>query len=216
MIALKDALKLNPRLNPKLFLPSQEDVLRALDESPVKEWLDFIAKEHIAPQRRWLVFVPCTARKPYDPPRDELHRRFIELEKRYDIYLVSVSEPLALEPREYWNFSWRNQNLIYDAPFFPWMEKYGYPWKDEIAVKVWRRLSDVASSWYERNKKFKAVVCYATPKSGYRKIVRHIDVDVFVPNTEPEIELSYEENTDKIYTHPQPWRQLIEILNNLN
>ena len=36
-LTLKDALRVNPDLNPKLFLPSPLDVLRILDESPVRE-----------------------------------------------------------------------------------------------------------------------------------------------------------------------------------
>jgi predicted RNA-binding protein len=215
MITLEDALKLNPDLNPKLFLPNPADVLRALDESPIKEWLEFIAYEHVAAKHKILLFVPCTARKPYEPPRDKFHKSLFELEKKYDVYLVSVSEPLAIEPREYWNFRWKGYNLIYDAPFFPWIRNYGYKWSDEIAARVWNRLSAVVSSWYERNKKFEVVVCYATPKSGYRRIVKDVDVDVYVPDEEPEVEVSYEENTERIYTHPYAWNQLLEILNTL-
>jgi len=212
MLSLEQALKLNPGLNPKLFLPSPEDVLRALDEEPIKSWLEFIANEHVAPKRNILLLVPCTAKKPYDPPRDELHCRLLELEKKYDVYLVSISEPLALEPREYWNFQWKSYNLIYDAPFFPWIERYGYEWSDEIAEKVWKRLADVAQAWQRRNDHFEQVICFATPNSGYRRIVEKMRVDVFVPDFEPDIEVSYEENTDLIYTHPDVWRSLLDVL----
>jgi len=215
VISIERATKLNPNLNPELFLPSPQDVLRAIDEEPVRSWLKFISEEHMAPKRRLLLLVPCTPKKPYDPPRDELHRRLLELEKKHDVYLVSVSEPLALEPREYWNFKWRGINLIYDAPFFPWIEKYGYKWDKSIVFEVWNRLAKVAERWYNRNSHFKKVVCFATPNSGYRCIVRKIGIDVFVPDFEPSVDVDYEENTDRIYTHPKVWKSLLEALEKL-
>lgn len=214
-MTLEDALKINPDLNPKLFLPDPRDVLRILDESPVKDWLKFIAEEHVPPVKdSHLIFVPCAAKKPYDPPRNILHKKLIELEKKAkNIYFVTVSEPLALEPREYWNFKWREHNLIYDAPFFPWIEKYGYKWDWELANTVWEKLARVAEAWFLRNRdRFKSVICYAAPESSYRKIVRYIDIDISVPDKEPEVEITYEENVERIYTHPYAWNQLIEAL----
>ncbi len=221
MITIEDAKKLNPRLNPKLFFPSPEDVLNAIRENDiVKEWLEFIAEKHIARSAEVLLLVPCTPKKPYDPPRDEFHRKLIELEKNYDVYLVSVSEPLSLEPREYWNFVWKRDgeeiNLVYDAPFFPWIEKYGYRWSEEIAREVWEILSRVAGRWYERNrKKFERVICLAFPETGYRKIVSRIDVDVFVPEKRPEelgieVKEDYFQNTDSDYI--KVWDELMRVL----
>jgi len=212
VLNLEKAIKLNPGLNKKLFLPSPGDVLRILEEEPVKSWLRFIARNHVAPRKELLLLVPCSPRKPYDPPRDELHRRLLELEKRHNIYLVSVSEPLCLEPREYWSFRWGKHNLIYDAPFFPWIERYGYKWSDKTARMVWEKLGRVAELWYERNKHFRRVVSFATPSSGYRKIVEKMGVDVFVPDFEPDVEVSYENNTDIIYTHPDVWKALLDTL----
>ncbi len=215
-LTLKDALRVNPDLNPKLFLPSPLDVLRILDESPVREWLEYIAKEHTPPVKKArLLFVPCAAKKPYDPPRNILHKKLIEeVESRFkDVYMVAVSEPLALEPREHWNFRWRGYNLIYDAPFFPWITRYGYKWDWEVAEKVWNRLSLVAAQWFERNKhKFTKVIALATPTSGYRKILKRIPVEVYVPDFEPKVEVEYEENVERIYTHPQVWSQLLKAL----
>jgi len=215
-ITLKEALKLNPGLNPRLFLPSPEDVLRALGESPVKEWLEYIAGEHVPPVRgARLLFVPCAAKKPYDPPRNVLHKRLIEeVERKFpDVYMVAVSEPLALEPREHWNFRWRGHNLIYDAPFFPWIERYGYRWDWRVAEEVWGRLAEVAYRWFKRNGRlFRRVIALATPSSGYRRILSKVRVDIYIPNFEPKVEVSYEENGERIYTHPDVWSQLMRVL----
>ncbi len=221
MITLEDARELNPQLNPELFFPSPSDVLRAIEENRiVREWLEFIKNEHIARKAEVLLFVPCTPKKPYDPPRDEFHRKLLEFEKDCDVYLVSVSEPLALEPREFWNFRWKRKgkeiNLVYDAPFFPWIEKYGYKWSDEIAFKVWKKLAEVARRWFERNSdKFNRVVCLAFPDTGYRKIVERIEVDTFVPEKRPEelgvdVKENYFQNTDSDYL--KVWDELLKAV----
>ncbi len=218
LITLEDARKLNPELNPVLFFPSPQDVLNAIENNEiVVEWLKFIAEEHVARNAEILLFVPCTPKKPYDPPRDELHRKLLELERVYDVYLVSVSEPLALEPREYWNFRWRKGNrvinLIYDAPFFPWIEKYGYEWSDELALKVWKKLADVVESWYLRNDHFKKAVCLAFPETGYRKILERIDME-FVPDFKVESREDYFVNTDADYVREDVWKELLKALKN--
>ena len=146
--------------------------------------------------------------------KDKILKLIEEVESRFkDVYMVAVSEPLALEPREHWNFRWRGYNLIYDAPFFPWITRYGYKWDWEVAEKVWNRLSLVAAQWFERNKhKFTKVIALATPTSGYRKILKRIPVEVYVPDFEPKVEVEYEENVERIYTHPQVWSQLLKAL----
>jgi hypothetical protein len=45
-ITLEYSMKLNPRLNPELFLPDPKQVLKKLDETPIKDWLEFISKEY--------------------------------------------------------------------------------------------------------------------------------------------------------------------------
>ncbi|MCW7078732.1 MAG: hypothetical protein OCU22_06375 [Canidatus Methanoxibalbensis ujae] len=219
MLTLEDALRLNPDLNPNLFMPSPEDVLRSLDEPPVSEWLHFIAAEHTV-ERYFtvLLFVPCAEKKPYEPPRSALFRKLLSLERRFQsIYMCAVSEPLSLEPREFWNFRWRGHNMIYDAPFFPWIEKYGYRWDENIAEKVWSRLASVAHSWFKRNReRFENVIAFACPDSGYRKILRHVSVDIFVPSEEcPSEEETYEENVSRIYTNERLWKALEDVIMNL-
>lgn len=212
VLTIEKAKILNPDLDPALFLPSPKDVLNAIEKGVVNEWLEFIAGEHVAPKKKLLLLVPCAAKKPYEPPRNGLYRRILELKTRFkDLYLCAVSEPLALEPREYWNFKWKGTNLIYDAPFFPWIEKYGYEWDKEVARDVWEKLAEVAKKWFDRNEnKFEAVVAFACPDSGYREILRLVKVDRYVPEECPDIVVSYEENVSRVYTQPGVWKELEE------
>ena len=209
-LTIEDAKILNPDLDPALFLPSSADVLNAIEKGLVKEWLEFIADEHVAPKKRLLLLVPCAAKKPYEPPRNELYKRLLELETRFkDLYLCAISEPLALEPREYWNFKWKGRNLIYDAPFFSWIVSYGYKWDIEVAKEVWNKLAEVVMKWFNRNEnKFEAVVAFACPNSGYRDILRLAKVDRYVPEECPDIKVSYEENVSRVYTQPWVWKEL--------
>lgn len=212
-ISLSDAKRLNPDINEDLFLPSPKDVLASLSKPVVKDWLSFIANEHEASGHRYLVFVPCGEKKPYDPPRSELYRRFISF--KADVYWCAVSEPLGLEPREYWGFRWRGYNLIYDAPFFPWIERYGYEWDDQIAELVWDRLSEVVRRWFERNgERFEEVIAFLCPGSGYREIIKDVPVDKWVPDECPTTEESYEENTSRVYL--SVWYQLEKAIYSTN
>jgi len=213
-LTIEEAKILNPDLAPALFLPSPADVLDAIEKGLVKEWLGFIADEHVAQKKKLLLLVPCAAKKPYEPPRNELYKRLLELETRFkDLYLCAVSEPLALEPREYWNFKWKGMNLIYDAPFFPWIARYGYKWDIEVAKEVWNKLAEVASKWFDRNKyRFEKVVAFACPDSGYREILRLVQVDRYVPEECPDIEVSYKENVSRVYTQLRVWTELEEVV----
>ena len=213
-LTIEEAKILNSDLDPALFLPSPADVLNAIEKGLVKEWLKFIADEHVAQKKKLLLLVQCAAKKPYEPPRNELYKRLLELETRFkDLYLCAVSEPLALEPREYWNFKWKGTNLIYDAPFFPWIEKYGYKWDEEVAREVWEKLAEVARKWFDRNEnKFEDVVAFACSNSGYREILRLVKVSRYVPEKCPDIKVSYEENVSRVYTQPRVWKELGEVV----
>ncbi|MDF2957453.1 MAG: hypothetical protein OD814_001075 [Candidatus Alkanophagales archaeon MCA70_species_1] len=250
MLTLEDALKLNPGLNTELFFPAPQDVFAAIQGNPiVRRWLSFIAERHEAPHALLLLFVPCDAKKPYEPPRSEFFRRLLELERRINgvraekwlktvraaanssndcnsaakfqlhLYICAVSEPLALEPREFWDFRWRLDgelvNLIYDAPFFPWIERYGYKWDENVAKKVWRTLNNVVRRWFVRNgHKFKNVLALACPNSGYRRILSGV-VTNFVPSKCPEVEETYEENVSRVYTQDAVWNELLDALRRL-
>lgn len=212
-ITLDYSLKLNPRLNPDLFMPDPRQVLEKMDKSPVKDWLDFISKEYEIEKVKNLILIPCSFYKPYNPPHDEFYRRINELRKKVvDSKFITVSVPLALEPEEFWNFQWRGHNLIYDCPFFPWIEKFGYKWDEETTQKVFLKLKLVIDSFFQRNKTFyERVIAFFVPSSFELKLVKKY-VDYFVLKEDPGIDVSYDNNTSEIYCHPKVWPKFEDFL----
>jgi len=215
-ITLEKVRKLNPGLNPKLFMPDPKTTWKRMKESPIKDWLEFISNEYTIKRVENLILIPCSFYKPYDPPRDEFYRRIHELRKKLrNTKFITVSVPLALEPEEYWNFQWEGHNLIYDCPFFPWIEKFGYHWDQEIANRVLSRLREVIDNFFDRNKgRYQRVLAFFVPSSDEFNLVRK-HADYVVPKEEPKIEVSYDNNTSEIYCHPKVWAEFLHALKNL-
>lgn len=212
-ITLEYSMKLNPRLNPDLFLPDPKLVLEKLDETPIKDWLNFISEEYTLSKKTNLILIPCSFYKPYDPPHDEFYRRINELRKKViDSKFITVSVPLALEPEEHWSFQWRGFNLIYDCPFFPWIEKFGYEWNEEIVKKVLLRLESVIDRFFDRNRdKIKKVIAFLLPDSEELKLVRK-NVTHIVLEENPNVKVSYDNNTSEIYCLPKIWDKFTSFL----
>jgi hypothetical protein len=212
-ITLEYSMKLNPRLNPELFLPDPKQVLKKLDETPIKDWLEFISKEYKIQKVKNLILIPCSFYKPYDPPHDEFYRRINELRKKAkDTKFITVSVPLALEPEEYWSFQWKSYNLIYDCPFFPWIKNFGYKWDEEVEKKVFVKLESVINRFFERNREnFEEAYAFFVPSSFEARLIKD-HVDHFVLNEDPKIEVSYDNNTSEVYCHPKVWKKFEEFL----
>ena len=212
-ISLEYSMKLNPRLNPELFMPDPKVVLKKMDEAPIKDWLDFISNEYEIPKVKNLILIPCSFYKPYDPPHDEFYRRINQLRKKVkDSKFITVSVPLALEPEEYWSFQWRGYNLIYDCPFFPWIEKFGYKWDEGVSQKVFSKLESVVDSFFARNKSYyRKAIAFLFPDSCEFKLVKkHVD-QTFL-DEEPQVEVSYDNNTSEVYCHPNVWKKFEDLL----
>jgi predicted RNA-binding protein len=212
-ITLEYSLKLNPKLNPDLFMPDPKIVLEEISKPPISEWLKFIADEYNIQKIKNLILIPCSFYKPYDPPHDEFYRRINELRKKVKYTkFITVSVPLALEPEEYWSFEWRGYNLTYDCPFFPWIENFGYKWDEEIEKRVFSRLEEVIKGFFERNgNRFEKSIAFFIPNSLELKLVERY-VDDFVLSEDPKIEVSYDNNTSEVYCHPKVWRKFEEFL----
>ena len=217
-ITIEDAKRINPDLNPKLFLPSPRHVWEALQKPPISEWHKFIAEEYEIPRRvNYLIIVPCSAYKPYTPPRDKLYQCIHSVRNLLsnDAYFITISVPLAVEPEEFWQFKWRGYNLIYDAPFFPWIEKFGYKWEGDLADKILKRIDEVFSAFWERNRrKFSKSIAFIVPSFLDRKIVEG-KVDHIVPDKDPPVEPSYENNASELHCHPESWNSFIDALKSL-
>jgi len=212
-ITLEYSLKLNPRLNPDLFLPDPKQVLEKLEKPPIMDWLNFISEEYVLERKTNLILIPCSFYKPYDPPHDEFYRKINELRKKtVDSKFITVSVPLALEPEEYWSFQWKCFNLIYDCPFFPWIEKFGYEWDEKAVNKVILKLKSVIDRFFERNRnKINKVIAFLLPDS-YDLLLIKEHVDYLVLNTGINIPVSYDNNTSEIYCQPEIWAKFVSFL----
>jgi len=212
-ITLDYALKLNPELNPDLFIPDPKLVLKKMNESPIRDWLDFISTEYRMNRVKNLILIPCSFYKPYDPPHDEFYRRINDLRKRIvDSKFITVSVPLGLEPEEFWSFKWNGHNLIYDCPFFPWVERFGYKWDERIAQRVFSKLESVIDQFFARNKeKIERVIAFFVPSSNELRLVKK-HVDFMILKEEPRVEVSYDNNTSEIYCHPDVWNRFESFL----
>jgi len=110
------------RLDPELCLYNPKEVYMALIHNErVKNWLKWIAYRYIPPkEKKILLLYPCSTIKPYTESR--LYKRlFRTLGKlgshRNLIHVVTISEPFALVPEEYY-IKW---NVWYDCPgLFKW------------------------------------------------------------------------------------------------
>lgn len=222
-ITINESFKINPNLNPDLFLPTPRDIYRAIHRPPISQWLKFIMNAFKIPSTEILVITPCSAYKPYSPPRDELYRRIHVIKRLYNrgnkkrrlMYFITVSVPLAVEPEDFWTFKWQNYNLIYDAPFFPWIEEYGVKWDTKLVEKILNILRDVFKKFIERNRiRFKKSVAFLTPSWPERKIVEEL-VDLIVPEEDPPVSPSYDNNASEIYCHPLAWNTFINTLNDI-
>ena len=212
-ITLDYALKLNRRLNPELFIPDPRQVLEKLHQTPIKDWLDFISNEYTVETVKNLILIPCSFYKPYNPPHDEFYRRVNELRRKtVDSKFITVSVPLALEPEEYWSFEWNGFNLIYDCPFFRWIEKFGYNWDRAVEEKVFSKLESVIDSFFERNRgRYDTVIAFFVPSSRELKLVESF-ADYVVPQEDPEVEVSYDNNTSETYCHSEVWKKFDNFL----
>ena len=212
-ITLEYSMKLNPRLNPDLFIPDPKIVLEKINKPPINEWLKFIADEYEIQKVKNLILIPCSFYKPYDPPHDEFYRRINELRRKVrDTKFITVSVPLALEPEEFWGFGWRGHNLIYDCPFFPWIKNFGYEWNEEIEKKVYAKLSSVINMFFERNREnFEKAYAFFVSNSFEARLIKD-HVDHFILNEDPKIEVSYDNNTSEVYCHPKVWKKFEEFL----
>ncbi len=214
MITLKDSLKFNPNINPDLFMHNPVVVPKKMRLTPIKEWLEFISKDFKLPKKTNLIIVPCSAYKPYDEGKDEFYRRLNSLKLKNSKF-ITVSVPLGLEPQDYWNFQWKGINLLYDCPFFPWIENFGYKYTKEIENEVNIILKEVIDNFFERNENnIESVLTFlvrSTNPLEYDLVKNHSDI--IVPEFDFNTKISYDNNTSEIYCSNVVWNSFMRSLN---
>ena len=147
-----------------LVLRNPYEVYEALlNNDAIKRWHKFIADYYLPPQeKRVLLFYPCSAKKPYTMSRSYrmLFKTLKKLgEKRSLIHVVTVSEPFALVPEEFYNKNskWHNwKDDWYDCPglFEWWCRSHGEPYDRYYVEKCLDIISNVVASFLKRLKAY--------------------------------------------------------------
>jgi len=144
---------LRGRLDPELCLYNPREVYECMrTNARVRNWHRFIAKEYWPPQgKRVLLLYPCSSVKPYNLSRSykALYRTLSSLgEARSLVHVVTVSEPFALVPEEYYD-EW---DVWYDCPglFRWWCNRHGQPYEEKYVDASIEILADVVARFLGR------------------------------------------------------------------
>jgi archaeosine synthase len=122
-------MKRNIIIRSDLILRNPYEVYTAITQNEnIKKWHKFISEYYLPPPgKKILLFYPCSKTKPYTEARSYklLFKNLANLgEKRKLIHILTVSEPFALVPEEFFNrktkwYDW--ENGWYDCPgLFKW------------------------------------------------------------------------------------------------
>lgn len=138
----------------------------------VVKWHDFVTSFGCKEGKRILLFTPCAAVKPYK--NSETYRIILPtLEKtglRPKIHVVAISEPLALEPEEYWN-SYPVANYDCAGLFRDFVQSKELAWSHRDFAKCMQELSEIVARYLIATKK-----CYdrrfAFVRSNHELIVK--------------------------------------------
>lgn len=144
----------------ELILRNPLEVYRALmSNEKIRKWHTFISEHYLPPRDKLLLlFYPCSAIKPYTASRSyrALFKTLAKLgSKRKLVHVITVSEPFALVPEEYYNretewHDWKHD--WYDCPglFEWWCKKYGEVYDRYYVEKCLDILSNVVAKFLKR------------------------------------------------------------------
>lgn len=145
-----------------IILKNPYEVYEALlYNSHIKKWHKFISNHYLPPRKKkLLLFYPCSAKKPYFESRSYrmLFKTLSKLGKRRSlVHVITISEPFALVPEEFYNSNskWHNwEKEWYDCPglFEWWCRKYHEPYSVEYVNKCIDLLSDIVASFFKNLK----------------------------------------------------------------
>jgi len=145
-----------------LILRNPYEVYTAITQNEdIKRWHKFISEYYLPPLgKKILLFYPCSATKPYTDARSykQLFKNLANLgEKRKLVHILTVSEPFALVPEEFYNkktewYDW--ENGWYDCPglFEWWCKLKREPYDANIVKSCINLLSDVVAGFFKRLK----------------------------------------------------------------
>jgi len=182
-------MKQNIIIRSDLILRNPYEVYIAITQNEdIKRWHKFISEYYLPPPgKKIFLFYPCSNTKPYTEARSYklLFKNLASLgEKRKFVHVLTVSEPFALVPEEFFNkktewYDWKNG--WYDCPglFKWWCKKVGETYDEyyaqlciDILAKVIKNFLNRLSLAYTSND-FKCIGFVRTMSSSLRVISDH-------------------------------------------
>ncbi|MEM5782713.1 MAG: DUF5591 domain-containing protein [Candidatus Aenigmatarchaeota archaeon] len=147
----------------------------------VKKWLTFISNHYTPPVAKILLIYPCSNTKPYYKSRSYkiLFKSLAKLgEKRKDVHVITISEPFALIPEEFYGkkTKWHDwKNRWYDCPglFEWWCRRHNQPYSREYAEKCIDILANHVAKFFKKVKMKKGsckIVAFVRTYSSMLKI----------------------------------------------
>jgi predicted RNA-binding protein len=139
------------------FTPTQ--TLKLLNHPIVKSFHEYITS-NFTPMRRYkfALIVPCDAYKPYLPnlTKSELYKRVYEFANGRDIHIITLSDPLGIQPQEFHNFIFNEQKIFYDCVglFREFSKFLKLRWNDKDYNKCVRILTEKVYLYFTKNKDF--------------------------------------------------------------
>ena len=134
-----------------------------LKNKKIINWHKFIVKKYKPSKKKILLIYPCSTIKPYNKSRSylQLYQNLDSSKiKRRDIQVMTISEPFALVPEEYYqNFHW------YDCPglFEWWCKKHGQKFDFDYLDKSIDLLADNVGIFLKKvtsKKYYDKIICY--------------------------------------------------------
>lgn len=149
-------------MDKRLILRNPLEVYNALTSNEkIRRWHVFISKYYLPPKdKSLLLFYPCSATKPYTASRTYrvLFKTLAKLgSKRKLVHVITVSEPFALVPEEYYNqetewHDWKHD--WYECPglFEWWCKRNKQPYEQHYVDLSIEILSNVIAEFLRRLK----------------------------------------------------------------
>jgi predicted RNA-binding protein len=150
-------LKLSPPpIELVAFNPQQ--TLKLMKHPLIKSFRQFITYE-FSPKKKYKIalIVPCDAYKPYSPKetKSKLYKKIYKL-TRENIHIITLSDPLAVQPQEFHDFIFKGQKIFYDniGLFKTFNEFLNLKWDKGNYNKCIKILAETISFYFSKNKNY--------------------------------------------------------------
>ena len=139
------------------FNPRQ--TLKLMKHPLIKSFQKYIMHEFTPKKKYKIAFImPCDAYKPYthDKTKSKLYKEVYKLTKGKDIHIITLSDPLGVQPQEFHDFIFDGQRIFYDnIGLFKTFNKFlNIEWDEENYNKCIKILTDWVSSYFIRNRNY--------------------------------------------------------------